>query len=141
MPDQFSAGLGKTPYIRNMNTHTFKLRSVFYGLPLALLLSSGTAFSHDVVGVDGKPTHQHVYKNGGYGNGQISGHAAKPAGSRGIVLWDAASSPTYAKPQTGMRIPSNPFSKKDPKRDAKNMYKQKPAFSKNRNRTPDIKPQ
>lgn len=124
-----------------MNTYTLKFRSIIYALPAAFLLSSVSAFAHDVVGIDGKPTHQHVYKNGGYGNGRIAGHAAKPAGSRGIVLWQAAPSPTYVKPQTGMSIPSNPFSKRDPKRDPKNMYQQKPSFSKDQDRTPDIKPQ
>lgn len=141
MLDRFSAGLEKIRYIKTMNTDTAKLRSIFYCLPLALLLSSVSVFAHDVVGLDGKPTHQHVYKNGGFGNGPISGHAAKPAGSRGIVIWDSAPSRSYAKPQTGLRIPSNPFSKRDPQRDAKSMYKQKPTFSKNQDRTPDVKPQ
>jgi hypothetical protein len=110
-------------------------------MPVALLLFSSTAFSHDVIGADGKPTHQHVYKKDSYGNNLISGHAAKPAGSNGIVIWQSAPSQSYANPQVWVRIPRDPFSKKDPKRDAKNMYKQKPAFSKNQDRTPKKMPQ
>ena len=141
LPVRFSARLGKMLYIHIMNTQISKSRFAFYSILLVFLLSSTAAWSHDVVDVNGNPTHQHVYKNSGYGNGQIAGHAAKPAGSRGIVLWQAAPSKSYARPQSGMSIPRNPFSKKDPKRDAKKMYQQKPAFSKTRDRTPDLKPQ
>jgi hypothetical protein len=124
-----------------MKTQTPKLRFALYGVPLAFLLVSASAFSHDVIGVDGKPTHQHVYKRDAYGNARVAGHAANPAGGRGIVIWQSAPSQSYARPQTGMQVPTNPFSKNDPKRDQKSMYNQKPAFSKNQDRTPDIKPQ
>ncbi len=129
-----------------MNTSIKKPRTLQIVVPLALLflaalLIETAANAHEVIGPDGKPTHTHVYKKAPYGNGVIAGHVARPAGSNGIVIWQAAPEQSYRQAQPGMRISNDPWSKKNPQLNQKKIYRQKPVFTKEQSRTPDLKPQ
>lgn len=108
---------------------------------VAAVLIDTTANAHEVIGADGQPTHGHVYKRAPNGNGVIAGHAARPAGSNGIVLWQSAPVQNYGQPQSGMRIPHDPWSKKNRKAHQQRPHKPKPAFTKRQSRTPVFKPQ
>ena len=132
-----------------MDNSNSKLKALRTALSLALLLAitllpSVSAYSHEVIGIDGKPTHKHVYKKAPNGNGVIMGHAARPPGSNGIVIWQAAPEPAYNRAQLGMSIPRDPWSKKRKKlahsADKKQMQKPEPVFSKQQSRTPNLDP-
>jgi hypothetical protein len=111
---------------------------VFRTLSIAIFLFSCTfsmaLSAHQVDDPNGKSTHQHVYKRNSYGQGATAGHFAKPAGSNGIVLWQAAPSRSYAKPQPGFKVPNGHTKQSSQKQ----MYQQKPVFNKNQNRVPNL---
>jgi len=102
-----------------------------------LLLSytfSSTIFAHQVSDTSGKATHKHVYKSNAYGKGATAGHLAKPAGSNGIVIWQAAPNRSYSKTQHGFKVPGGHTKQTSQKQ----MYQQKPVFNKNQNRIPNL---
>ena len=96
-------------------------------IPWILLLGSMISIpvsAHELSGLNGKnPTHQHVYKNSGYGKGLTPGHYAQPAGSNGIVIWSASASKSFGKSQPGFVIPGH-YSPKT----QKELFHRKPAF-------------
>lgn len=145
-----------------MNTITTEPQTPQMVMPLTLLIVTalfiyGTANAHEVIGADGLPTHAHVYKRTVNGNGVIAGHIARPVGSHGIVIWQTAPEQNYRQAQPGMYIPSQPWARKHQisgqssgrksgqrtgqRPSQKQMYRQKPAFIKKQNRTPDLNPQ
>jgi hypothetical protein len=105
------------------------------GILLLGLLISTSVLAHDIRTASGQPTHQHAYKKSSYGNGAVAGHVAKPAGSNGIVIWQSAPSRSYAKTQPGFKVPS--AHSKQPS--AKQTYQQKPVFTKEKRKAPDLK--
>ena len=90
--------------------------------------------AHEVTGPDNKPAHRHVYKRNAYGKGATAGHYARPAGSQGIVIWQASPGNNYGKARARLRIPHG-----HPRQPSqKQMYQQKPVFSKEQDRTPSF---
>jgi len=119
----------------------FRLFSV--GVFLLSFAFSVSVSAHQVGSQNGNANHQHVYKRSTYGNGVIEGHYAQPPGSRGIVIWRAAPSRSYARTQPGFRIPPRvppqPSLKQMYKqKPASQMYRQKPVFSKNQRLAPSF---
>jgi hypothetical protein len=105
------------------------------GILLLGLLISTSVLAHDIRTADGQPTHKHVYKKSAYGNGVVTGHYAQPAGSKGIVIWRSSPNRSYAKAQPGFRVPS--AHRKQPS--AKQIHQQKPTFTKEKRKAPDLK--
>jgi hypothetical protein len=107
-------------------------------LPVATL-QIGLTFSspveaHQVSGPDNTQSHRHVYKRNAYGKGATAGHYARPAGSQGIVIWQASPGNNYGKARARLRIPHG--HSRQPSQ--KQMYKQNPVFSKDQSRTPSF---
>ena len=106
--------------------------SLLIGFLLTSLVYSSSVVAHELYGSDGKLTHEHVYKRNAYGKGLTVGHYAQPAGSRGIVIWQASPGQGYARKQPGFRIPQGPA----PQVSQKQLFQQAPVFSKYQSRTP-----
>ena len=117
-----------------MKSSIILLRTFLVGVFLLSFTFSSLVSAHQVGDPNGKSNHQHVYKSNAYGKGATAGHYAQPAGSNGIVIWQAAPNRSYAKTQPGFKVPSG--HSKQPTQ--KQTYQQKPAFSKNQDRTPDL---
>ena len=132
MTPSFSVGLANVYILQNMKPSITFCRSLLIGITLLGFAVSSSVTAHQVGDPNGKSNHQHVYKPNAYGKGATAGHHAQPAGSRGIVIWQAAPSRSYAKTQPGIKIPSGHT--KQPSQ--KQMYQQKPAFNKQQSRTP-----
>jgi len=108
--------------------------SLLIGFLLTGVVFSSSVIAHELKGLDGKPTHEHVYRRNAYGQGATVGHYAQPAGSRGIVIWQASPSQAYARKQPGFKIPQGHA----PQVSQKQMFQQKPVFSKEQSRTPSF---
>jgi hypothetical protein len=117
-----------------MKTSTVVFRTLCIAIFLLSCTFSMALSAHQVDDPNGKSTHQHVYKRNSYGQGATAGHFAKPAGSNGILLWQAAPSRSYAKPQPGFKVPNGHTKQSSQKQ----MYQQKPVFNKNQNRVPNL---
>lgn len=128
----FSLDLVNAYILSAMKTSSFITRYWAAGVLLLGCTFSSSLFAHQVTGVNGKSNHQHAYKSNAYGKGATEGHYAQPAGSKGIVIWQASPSRTYGKTQPGFKVPKGNKSQKQ-------MYGQKPVFTKNQNRTPVLK--
>lgn len=117
-----------------MNTFSLPLRLLFVGIFLLNGALSSAVMAHQIGDKNGKTDHQHVYKRNAYGKGVTIGHYAQPAGSRGIVIWQASPYRSYAKIRPGFKISQDHA----PQPSLKQLYQQKPAFSKDQHRTPDF---
>lgn len=104
------------------------------GLIFISAVYSSPVAAHEVYGPGDNLTHRHVYKRNAFGQGATAGHYAQPAGSRGIVIWQASPSQSYGRGRAGIRIPN--LHSRQPSQ--KQLYQQKPVFSKDQNRTPDF---
>jgi len=103
--------------------HTFAISAFLLCCVFSLSVSA-----HQVGGQNGNPNHQHVYKSNSYGQGATAGHFAKPAGSNGIVIWQAAPNRGYTKTQPGFKVPSSHTKQTT----------QKPVFNKNQSHVPNL---
>lgn len=119
-------------YFKNMKTLNTIHASLIIGFLLTSLAYSSSIVAHELYGSEGKPTHEHVYKRNAYGKGVTVGHYAQPAGSRGIVIWQASPSQGYARKQPGLKIPQGPA----PQVSQKQLFRQAAVFSKYQSRTP-----
>ena len=112
---------------------TFASALLIATLQIGLVINS-PVMAHEVNGPGNTPSHQHVYKRNAYGKGATAGHYARPAGSQGIVIWQASPGNNYGKARARLRIPRG-----HPRQPSqKQMYQQKPVFSKEQDRTPNF---
>jgi len=115
-----------------MKSRNIARSSLLTGFVLTTLAFSTSVIAHQVNGPDGKPTHEHVYKRSTYGSGVVVGHYAQPAGSRGIVIWQGAPNRGYGKAQPGFIIPQG----NTPQPSQKQMFQQKPTFTRDQRQIP-----
>jgi len=117
-----------------MQNSSTSLLCLFAGIFLLACVYSSSLKAHDSGINNGKADHRHVYKANAYGKGATVGHYAKPAGSQGIVIWQASPKQGYGKTRPGFKMPKRHHRQPTQKQ----MYQQKPVFTKEQSRIPDL---